>query len=379
MPSANFTRGFSRGLPMGVQAGITGVQEGRLRDVFEFEKGIANRKIGIEEAKLKASQDIAGIAQGIMGEEAMEVQSRSEALETVQTLADLAKLPPNMRDVDTLAKAFQSKHDVTLAPNVLEIMKKGSSKDLEPIMEQTMLMVAQDPNFNMNTFNQTVTNPLAFNQYMRETNKAAQGRMEDETVGGKQEPQIDEGAFLTKQAESLQRKADKFRQLGTAAFQFNEGQGRLYMGLGDDYQARANRILDGIARKERLTTPRPTKHTLSDETLVQINNEYERRLGDASIHKDAKIRKRLADRWKLDRLMRASAMSGLESRALESTIGEYDEEAAIAEIEAKEAAKNKEFAKNKQKINDLRKEGKTDEEIKQFMRDANIDPAPYFR
>lgn len=127
----------ARGLAQGLQLGLQLRQSRRTSDLFKLQE--QKIKQGIQAEKINRAV-IQSLGQGDKNAAA----DRSSAIKLIQPLDDLIKLPKSMRgsQVDVFANAYQQTTGQPLAPNVIDVLKKGNTEELAPIVKQIKLSVS---------------------------------------------------------------------------------------------------------------------------------------------------------------------------------------------------------------------------------------------
>ena len=126
----------ARSLVQGLQLGLQIRQSRRTGELFNLQKQKIQQEIQAEKINRAVIQSL---GQG----DKNEAVDRSSAIKLIQPLDDLIKLPKSMRgsQVDVFANSYQQATGQPLAPNVIDVLKKGNTEELAPIVKQIKFSV----------------------------------------------------------------------------------------------------------------------------------------------------------------------------------------------------------------------------------------------
>jgi predicted transcriptional regulator len=168
----------------GVQGFQQAQQEGRMRDIFEFEKG------QVEDQK-KAAADAMDAFQSIFAEEQQFSLSRAAGAKVLSQIKNLAAEPASVRKANApvLFQAYEEQFGKPIAQNVQDMILKGKSEEVLPIIDSVINDYTNNPNLTVNDINQILSNPLAAAQVTGSVSRETQRQQEVSNVLGPQDQQ----------------------------------------------------------------------------------------------------------------------------------------------------------------------------------------------
>jgi len=227
--------------------------------------GLQKDKLGLEQRKLDLEMAPLHEMQGLEAVESAQLSDRNAATQTLSQLMQVARLPKSMRDVDTLAQAFQQNTGITLAPNVVKALKTASTEELMPILKEGASALIDRPELGMSSLKPALQSPMAFTALVGKLNDSALAKQKEQEVMGPPEekapdPHAELKAAVTKLEQERDRNlavAGRYPTTKAAAF----------------YAARADHIQQRIDKMTGRYDVKPTNQMTQTHLSVRISGK----------------------------------------------------------------------------------------------------------
>ena len=178
----------------GVQGFQQAQQEGRLRDVFESEQDLAQQQLDLEAAAGEAFK-------AIFAQEQQQTAARAQGAQVLSQIKNLASEPPSVRKANAplLFQAYEQQFGKPLAQNVQDMILKGKSEEVLPIIDSVITSYTRNPGQTIQDINTILTNPMAAAQVTGQVSRETQAQAESLTGPP------DKGAPPSKAAQTMNR------------------------------------------------------------------------------------------------------------------------------------------------------------------------------